>query len=158
MGNFVSSSCPHPSTTPSPLLQPTSQHKGRCVLTSALAAHATPLANLFRSFNIPGYRDIEAGLSPPSDHHGEEEDDMPTGRRRALLIGIAYHGELLNTHKDVDRYRDLLLGTVRTPLSMFLFYFPHWFFYCLLLCFCCLIVSQSFCLLTRQTRHIWVLG
>lgn len=33
-----------------------------------------------------------------------------SARRRALLIGISYHGELLNSHQDVDRYRDVLIG------------------------------------------------
>ncbi|KAI0290174.1 caspase domain-containing protein [Russula brevipes] len=34
----------------------------------------------------------------------------PSARRRALLIGIAYRGELLNTHQDVDRYRGVLIA------------------------------------------------
>ncbi|KAI0261894.1 caspase domain-containing protein [Gloeopeniophorella convolvens] len=33
------------------------------------------------------------------------------GVRRALLVGISYRGELLNTHKDVDRYSTLLLDS-----------------------------------------------
>lgn len=45
--------------------------------------------------------------------------DVPNGRRRALLIGIAYHGELLNTHRDVDRYRDVLLGTLPPFFGIF---------------------------------------
>ncbi|KAH9164042.1 caspase domain-containing protein [Lactarius sanguifluus] len=100
MGNFVSSSY-------------------RCALTSALATHATRLANLFRWSSSPGGRirldDIEEGQSLPTADDGARGPhaytDVPNGRRRALLIGIAYHGELLNTHEDVDRYRDVLLGT-----------------------------------------------
>ncbi|KAH8989864.1 caspase domain-containing protein [Lactarius hatsudake] len=129
MGNFVSSSCSassRPTTTPSPSPLPTSlpppppsHRKDRCALTSALATHATRLANLFRWSSSPGGRirldDIEEGQSLPADDDGTRGPhaytDVPNGRRRALLIGIAYHGELLNTHKDVDRYRDVLLGT-----------------------------------------------
>jgi len=59
--------------------------------------------------------DIEEGL--PSDPAAEEKAQvaMPpvlSGRSRALLIGISYHGELLNTHQDVDRYREVLIGTL----------------------------------------------
>jgi hypothetical protein len=92
-----------------------------------LAAHATRFANLFRwpsgSIRLD---DIEEGLSLPADDartRGSHTDaDVPNGRRRALLIGIAYHGELLNTHKDVDRYRDVLLGKLTCP--PFFVFFP----------------------------------
>ncbi|KAH9005350.1 caspase domain-containing protein [Lactarius deliciosus] len=133
MGNFVSSSCSassRPTTTPSPSPlppspppPPPSHRKDRCALTSALSTHATRLANLFRWSSSPGGRirldDIEEGQSLPAADNGTRGPhaytDVPNGRRRALLIGIAYHGELLNTHKDVDRYRDVLLGTYGYP-------------------------------------------
>ncbi|KAI9440266.1 caspase domain-containing protein [Lactarius psammicola] len=161
MGNFVSSSCSassRPTTTPSPSQLPTSppspslpsHRKDRCALTSALATHATRLANLFRWSSVPGGRirldDIEEGHSLPTDdamtRGPHAAADMPNnGRRRALLIGIAYHGELLNTHKDVDRYRDVLLGTSERLSSLFLFNFPH-LFYCLSLFYCLIIVIR----------------
>ncbi|KAN0136665.1 Caspase domain containing protein [Lactarius tabidus] len=113
MGNFVSSSCSassRPTTTPpaSP-----SYHNDRTTLTSALTAHTTRFAHLFR--DRIHLDDIEEGLSLPADDTKTRvphaDADVLDGRRRVLLIGIAYHGELLNTNKDVDRYRDLLLGT-----------------------------------------------
>ena len=133
MGNFVSSSCStssRPTTTSSPSpptslpLPPTPSHrKDRTTLTSALTAHATRLAHLFSLSSIR-LDDIEEGLSLPADDtgsrgpHADADSDLPNGRQRALLIGIAYNGELSNTHKDVDRYRDMLLGTP----SLFCFY------------------------------------
>jgi hypothetical protein len=138
MGNFVSSSCStssRPTTTPpaSPPSPPSpSYHKGRTTLTSALTAHATRFAHLFR--DRIHLDDIEEGLTLPVDDtstRGPHADaDVLDGRRRALLIGIAYHGELLNTHKDVDRYRDLLLGTSHEPSLLCFTFFPH-SFYCL---------------------------
>ena len=44
-----------------------------------------------------------------------------SAQRRALLVGIAYHGELLNTHQDVDRYRDVLIGTPPPPQPLFFY-------------------------------------
>lgn len=93
--------------------------------------HATRLANLFR-WPCDGIRldDIEEGLSLPTNdartRDSHTDADVPNGRCRALLIGIAYRGELLNTHTDVDRYRDVLLGTCP---SLFWDFFPH-LFYC----------------------------
>ncbi|KAF8258284.1 caspase domain-containing protein [Lactarius quietus] len=120
MGNFVSSSATScPTTTPSPPSTSSEHRKDRTTLTSTLTAHTPRLAHLLRSSSIAGSRihldDIEEGLSMPTNDtstRGSRTDtDVLDGRRRALLIGIAYHGELLNTHKDVDRYRDVLLGT-----------------------------------------------
>jgi hypothetical protein len=62
--------------------------------------------------------DIEEGILPAGDRTEDTETVVAQGiprcgsssRQRALLIGISYNGELLNTHKDVDRYRDVLLG------------------------------------------------
>lgn len=65
--------------------------------------------------------DVEEGLLPDGDRTKDTEAVVAEGvpqcglssRRRALLIGISYNGELLNTHKDVDQYRDVLLGLPR---------------------------------------------
>ena len=43
---------------------------------------------------------------------------VPSGRRLALLIGISYRGKLLNKHQNVDRYRDVLIGTHRLHLLL----------------------------------------
>lgn len=126
MGNFTSSSCSTPSrptTIPSPSPPPPtpSHRKDQTTLTSTLTAHATRLAHPFR-LSSTRLDDIEEGLSltvNDTDARGPHADaEVFNGRRRALLIGIAYNGELSNTHKDVDRYRDMLLGT----LSLFCFY------------------------------------
>jgi hypothetical protein len=157
MGNFVSSSCSassRPTTTP-PASLPSppspSYHNDRTTLTSALTAHATRFAHLFR--DRIHLDDIEDGLSLPADDTKTRvphaEADVLDGRRRALLIGIAYHGELLNTHKDVDRYRDLLLGT---PSLLCFTFFPHWF-YCLTFFLIVSLICYCFYL---HHRHIWV--
>jgi len=59
--------------------------------------------------------DVEEGLPPDCATAAAAQVAQPptfssSARRRALLIGISYHGELLNTHQDVDRYRDVLIG------------------------------------------------
>jgi hypothetical protein len=64
--------------------------------------------------------DVEEGLIPPDIPAAaavaaqvaqlSNPATSSSTRRRALLVGIAYHGELLNTHQDVDRYRDVLIG------------------------------------------------
>jgi len=64
--------------------------------------------------------DVEEGLVPPDNPAAAaavaaqvaqlSNPATSSTRRRALLVGIAYHGELLNTHQDVDRYRDVLIG------------------------------------------------
>jgi hypothetical protein len=91
-------------------------------LTSSLASHTRHLGKLLRRLTCGSIRaaDIEEGL-PPTINGGVApvaevtaqvaQLSAPSGRRRALLIGISYHGELLNTHQDVDRYRDVLIGT-----------------------------------------------
>src|SRR6266702_5394887 len=171
MGNFVSSSCSassRPTTTPSPPPPPPptsppsppspppppEHRKHRCALTSALATHAARLANLFRWSGRIRLDDIDKCQSLPADDVGARgphaDADVPNGRRRALLIGIAYHGELLNTHKDVDRYRDVLLGTPERRSS--LFPICH-LFYCLSLFYC--LNSLLFPLLSIR-RHVWV--
>jgi hypothetical protein len=72
------------------------------------------------------HADVERAIPLPNDDDEAQdasanEKGLPqqpfvssksTGRRRALLIGITYRGELLNTHRDVDRYRDVLIGTI----------------------------------------------
>jgi len=79
-----------------------------------LTVHVPRLTHLFRSSGIV-LDDLEEGLSLPTEDTNARglhaDTDVFEGRRRALLIGIAYHGELLNSHKDVDRYRDVLQGT-----------------------------------------------
>ncbi len=66
--------------------------------------------------------DVEEGLVPPDNPAAaaaavaaqvaqlSNPATSSSTRRRALLVGITYHGELLNTHQDVDRYRDVLMG------------------------------------------------
>ena len=59
--------------------------------------------------------DVEEGLPPDCATAAAARVAHPpafhsSARRRALLIGISYHGELLNTHQDVDRHRDVLIG------------------------------------------------
>ncbi|KAI0297814.1 caspase domain-containing protein [Multifurca ochricompacta] len=120
---------PSPSPSSSSSSLPTPSNRGRCFLTSSpLSTQASRLANLFR-WPTSGRRthigDVEEGL--PSTGHfvpGSEAVAMRpapssrcrsssfSGRRRALLIGISYRGELLNTHKDVDRYRGVLLEDI----------------------------------------------
>ena len=47
----------------------------------------------------------------------EDKSEGPTSRRRALLVGISYNGAhnqwpaLDGPHSDVDRFRQLLIGT-----------------------------------------------
>jgi len=63
--------------------------------------------------------DVEEGLVPPDNSAAvaaqvaqlSNPATSTSTRRRALLVGIAYHGELLNTHQDVDRYRDVLIAS-----------------------------------------------
>ena len=156
MGNFVSSSCstssPPATTQPASLPSPpsTSHHKDRTTLTS----HATQLAHLPQLSSITGNRihvdDIEEGLTLPGTRGRHVDTDVLDGRRRALLIGIAYHGELLNTHKDLDRYRDVLLGThPRSLLFVFYLFSPF-----VLLSRFFPIVSYIIVLLHH--RHVWV--
>jgi hypothetical protein len=134
MGNFVS--FPHSRSTPAPLprrrveadTQPpvpslsSPPSTGRCPLTSSLATHASRLVRVLRwpttGRTRPRPTDLEGGMPPACSQKKDTEPVVTQGiprcssspRRRALLIGISYNGELLNTHKDVDRYRDVLLG------------------------------------------------
>jgi hypothetical protein len=118
MGLFVS--IPHstpvithvPNSLPSP---PTTELSS---LTSSLASHTRRLGGLLRRLRRARLADIEEGL--PSDNSvvpaaeaaaHVAQPSSPSGRRRALLIGISYRGELLNTHQDVDRYRNVLIAT-----------------------------------------------
>jgi hypothetical protein len=89
-------------------------------LTASLTSHARRLTKrLCRLTGTGGIRlsDVEEGLLP-ADNPATAAQFPASGpipvpsstRRRALLVGIAYHGELLNTHQDVDRYRDVLIG------------------------------------------------
>jgi hypothetical protein len=91
-------------------------------LTSSLASHTRHLGRLLRRLACGRIHstDIEEGLPPinngavaPVAEATAQVAQLsaPSGRRRALLIGISYRGELLNTHQDVDRYRDVLIGT-----------------------------------------------
>jgi hypothetical protein len=154
MGNFASSSCSasssRPTTIPSPPPPPPSPSH-RTTLISALTAHASRLAQQFR---IADGRirldDIEEGDTIARGPH--TDTDVLDGRRRALLIGIAYNGELPNTHKDIDRYRDVLLGTP-SLFCVLAFFFPigvivSLFSYCL-----ALIV---FAVLRHERRYVWV--
>jgi hypothetical protein len=148
MGNFASSSCSasssRPTTIPSPPPPPPSPSH-RTTLISALTAHASRLAQQFR---IADGRirldDIEEGDTIARGPH--TDTDVLDGRRRALLIGIAYNGELPNTHKDIDRYRDVLLGTP-SLFCVLAFFFPHWC-YCLPL----FLLSCSYCVRRTKTR------
>jgi hypothetical protein len=62
--------------------------------------------------------DLEEGMLPTDDRTKDTGTVTAQGiprpgsssRRRALLVGISYNGELLNAHKDVDGYRNVLLG------------------------------------------------
>ena len=98
-------------------------------LTSSLASHTRRLGKLLRRLTCGRIRptDIEEGL-PSTNNAGVvpvaekvaqvAQLSAPSGRRRALLIGISYRGELLNTHKDVDRYRDVLIGMYHLHLLL----------------------------------------
>lgn len=112
----VSTSCPRrpPNTNTSP------PSTGLSSLTSSLASHSHRLGNLLRRLTCSRVRftDIEEGL--PSDNivvptaqvtAQVAQPSVQSGRCRALLIGISYGGELLNTHQDVDRYRNVLIVT-----------------------------------------------
>lgn len=135
MGLFVSISHSYPLSTLFPRRQPDSNahvpnslpsppSTGLSSLTSSLASHTRRLGSLLRRLTCGRFRptDIEEGV-PPANNAGvvpvaeaataqvAQLSSAPSGRRRALLIGISYHGELLNTHQDVDRYRDVLIGT-----------------------------------------------
>jgi len=116
---------PKPSPTPTPpTTQPASSARTqRRTLTASLTSHARRLTKrLCRLTGTGGIRlgDVEEGLLPPDSTSTAAQaaqfsapGPIPvpsSARRRALLVGIAYHGELLNTHQDVDRYRDVLIG------------------------------------------------
>ena len=126
----VLTSCPRrrPDTnTHVPNSLPPPPSTGLSSFSSSLASHTRRLGNLLRRLTCSPVRlaDIEEGL--PSDNNVvpavEEmaqvaQPSVQSGRRRALLIGISYGGELLNTHQDVDRYRNVLIGThAATPLK-----------------------------------------
>ncbi|KAH9991895.1 caspase domain-containing protein [Russula vinacea] len=135
MGLFVSISHSYPLSTLFPRRQPDSNahvpnslpsppSTGLSSLTSSLASHTRRLGSLLRRLTCGRFRptDIEEGV-PPANNAGvvpvaeaataqvAQLSSAPSGRRRALLIGISYHGELLNTHQDVDRYRDVLIAS-----------------------------------------------
>ena len=91
-------------------------------MTSSLTSHSRRLGSLLRRLTCSHVRltDVEEAL--PSDKNVvvpaaegtaqvAQQPFVQSGRRRALLIGISYRGELLNTHQDVDRYRNVLIGT-----------------------------------------------
>ncbi|KAI9511063.1 caspase domain-containing protein [Russula earlei] len=108
-----------------------SSSAARPSLTSSLVLHTRRLITHLRLFvgsRIRSSDDVEEGLSRDGNGvHAQPEDvatteknvgsalpfalSAGTRRSRALLIGITYRGELLNTHKDVDRYRDVLIAT-----------------------------------------------
>ncbi|KAF8492193.1 caspase domain-containing protein [Russula emetica] len=103
---------PVPNSLPSPL------NTGLSSLTSSLASHTRRLGNLLRRLTCSSVRlaDIEEGLPsgnmvvPAAEGTAQvAQPSVQSGRRRALLIGISYRGELLNTHQDVDRYRNVLI-------------------------------------------------
>ena len=87
-------------------------------LTPSLASRTRRLVKqLCRLAGLGGIRltDVEEGLPPDcvtaATIHVAQPPSFPSSaRRRAQLIGISYQGELLNTHQDVDRYRDVLIG------------------------------------------------
>lgn len=87
-------------------------------LTSSLASRTRRLVKrLCRLTGMGGIRitDVEEGLPPDCATAATTQVAQPpsfpsSARRRALLIGISYQGELLNTHQDVDRYRDVLIA------------------------------------------------
>ena len=87
-------------------------------LTPSLASRTRRLVKrLCRLTGMGGIRltDVEEGLPPDCATAATTQVAQPpsfpsSARRRALLIGISYQGELLNTHQDVDRYRDVLIG------------------------------------------------
>jgi hypothetical protein len=68
-----------------------------------------PIARIFRRPN-----NSEGPIRLPSDE--ESQSHVPTTKRRALLIGIAYSSpsntwsRLEGPHDDVDRYLELLTG------------------------------------------------
>ena len=133
MGLFVSIPHSYPLSTLFPRRQPDSNahvpntlpsppSTGLSSLTSSLASHTRRLGSLLRRLTCGRIRptDIEEGVPanngavvPVAEAAAQvaQLSSVPSGRRRALLIGISYHGELLNTHQDVDRYRDVLIGT-----------------------------------------------
>jgi hypothetical protein len=130
MGNFVS--FPRSRQTPPPLPRrrietnvqtpepsPSSSSPpctGRCSLASSLVTRAGQLVKVFRCRTR--LADVEEGMLPTGDRTKDTGTVTAQGiprpgsssRRRALLVGISYNGELLNAHKDVDRYRNVLLG------------------------------------------------
>ncbi|KAH9979131.1 caspase domain-containing protein [Russula compacta] len=119
--------------SPSPL---SSSESVSCSLTSSISSHTRRLVKHFRRMTSSRVRlaDVEEGVVPYNIDVQQQQQQQgvipapmaqvssqvssapsPSGsgfaQRRALLIGIAYHGELLNTHQDVDRYRDVLIAT-----------------------------------------------
>ncbi|KAH9959978.1 caspase domain-containing protein [Russula dissimulans] len=113
-----------PSSQPPP---PSPSIVARCSVPSSLALHTRRLLRHLRRL-VGGHvrhADVERAIPLPNDDDEAQdasanEKGLPqqpfvssksTGRRRALLIGITYRGELLNTHRDVDRYRDVLIAT-----------------------------------------------
>jgi hypothetical protein len=135
MGFFVSTPNSSPAPTSCPRRRPdtnthvpnSSPSTGLSSLSSSIATRTRRLGSLLRRLTCSRVRlaDIEEGL--PGDKNvvpaaaGSAQVAQPSvqsGRRRALLIGISYRGELLNTHEDVDRYRNVLIGThAATPLK-----------------------------------------
>lgn len=138
MGNFVSLTGSYPTATPRrrddiiintyepklpppiPIPTPLPSSSVWCYpLTSSLASRTRRLIKrLCRLTGMGGIRltDVEEGLPPDCATTAAAQVAQPpsfpsSARRRALLIGISYHGELLNTHQDVDRYRDVLIVT-----------------------------------------------
>lgn len=107
-------------------------------LTSSLASRTRRLVKrLCRLTGMGGIRltDVEEGLPPDCATAAAAQVAQPptfpsSTRRRALLIGISYHGELLNTHQDVDRHRDVLIGKfiaagAHHPQLMFYLFVHH---------------------------------
>ncbi len=134
MGLFVSIPHSSPVITPVPNSSPSSPTTGLSSLTS-LASHTRRLGNLLRRLRRARLADIEEGLSfdisvvPAAEAAAHvAQPSGPSGRRRALLIGISYCGELLNTHQDVDRYRNVLIDTHATTPSNFITFILYWDF------------------------------
>ena len=112
-----------PTPTPTPTWPASSARIQRCTLTASLTSHARRLTKRLCRLTGTGsisLSDVEEGLLPPDKTAAAAQVAQlsssglipapSSARRRALLVGIAYHGELLNTHQDVDRYRDVLIG------------------------------------------------
>jgi hypothetical protein len=96
---------------------------GRCSLASSLVMRAGQLVKVFRCRTR--LADVEEGMLPTGDRTKDGTGTVTaqgiprpgsSSRRRALLVGISYNGELLNAHKDVDRYCNVLLGMLHIVL------------------------------------------